>query len=154
MIKTTLTTFEAAKMLGHFSGWKVSNLAMHKILYLAHMFYMGRREDHSLLIVGEKFEAWKYGPVLPTLYHHVKFFGKDPVTDVFYSNNIVEEGPAADMIKEASEALAHAKPGVLVMNTHKPGGAWDKNYKRREKSIVIPDQDILKEYKDFYAKRK
>ena len=142
----TISTFEAAKTLGHFSDWRLSNLQMQKILYLAHMFYMGRNNGDPL--VDEEFQAWDYGPVLPSLYHKISFFGRDPVKDVFFGDNINKSNEAA-ILKEAAQSLANAKPGALVNYTHKSKGAWDKNYVQGARKRIIPNCDILEEYRNI-----
>ncbi|RWO77206.1 type II toxin-antitoxin system antitoxin SocA domain-containing protein [Mesorhizobium sp.] len=65
----TLHVLSAAKHLAKQSGWSLSNLELQKILYLAHMFYLGRTGEP---LVSGHFEAWDYGPVHPDLYHRVK----------------------------------------------------------------------------------
>jgi uncharacterized phage-associated protein len=63
----TISVFDAARTLGYYSDWKLSNLQMQKILYLAHMVYMDKNSGEPL--VDEDFQAWDYGPVLPSLYY-------------------------------------------------------------------------------------
>jgi len=139
----TVSTREAAKALGHFSDWSFSNLQMQKILYLAHMFYMGRHQGEPL--VDEHFEAWDYGPVLPSLYHDVKFFGSAPVKDVFFSTQLIQ-GREANIIQEAARAFENTRAGQLVAATHKEGGAWATHYMPGVRGIIIPNGDILREY--------
>ena len=67
-----IDVFVAAKTLGIECGWCVSNLKMQKILYLAHLDYMGKNNER---LVESSFEAWDYGPVQPELYHKLKRFG-------------------------------------------------------------------------------
>lgn len=141
----TISTFEAAKALGHFAGWRLSNLQMQKILYLAHMFYMGRNGGEPL--INEEFQAWDYGPVLPTLYHKISFLGRNPVHDVFYGVRLMQEGKEAQILHEAAQNLSKARPGALVNYTHKPLGAWDRNYVQGARNRIIPNDQILEEYR-------
>jgi uncharacterized phage-associated protein len=140
----TISTFDAAKTLGHFSDWSLSNLQMQKILYIAHMFYMGK---HGEPLVDERFQAWDYGPVLPKLYEKIKFYGREPVKDVFYNSEIKKDCKEGNIIRDAATALKDAKPGVLVSYTHKHNGAWEKNYLPGERFVVIPNEDIISEYR-------
>ena len=74
----TVTVLEAGKQMGRYSGWKLSNLEMQKIVYLVHMFHLGRNDRP--LVYGY-FEAWNLGPVHPDLYHFVKGFGARPINN-------------------------------------------------------------------------
>lgn len=140
----TISVFVAAKALGEFSGWNLSNLKIQKILYIAHMFYMGNNEGAPL--INDSFEAWDYGPVIPSLYHKLKIFGSDPVRDIFYDVFIRMNTKEIESIRLAAEAFSFVSPAKLVALTHSRGGAWDKNYYSGGKGIVIPNSDILAEY--------
>jgi len=134
----------AAKRVAERSGWSLSNLELQKILYLAHMFHLGRTGEP--LVYGN-FEAWDYGPVHPTLYHHAKMFGSSPVENIFHSVPAIPDGPEAEILDEATQGLSGASPGRLVAATHRIGGAWEKNYVPGTRNVIIPNADILGEYK-------
>ena len=139
----TISVFDAAKTLGHYSGWKLSNLQMQKILYLAHMVYMGENDGSPL--IDETFQSWDYGPVLPSLYYKVKFFGNKPVQDVFNRNKIWTDGEESRILKEAAKQFSNVHPGSLITLTHRENGAWDGTYIRGA-NIPIPNDKILAEY--------
>ena len=141
-----IKTFDAAKTIGELTNWRLSNLQMQKILYLAHMFYMGK---HGGPLLDEEFEAWDYGPVLPSLYHKIKFFGSGPVHDIFYNNRIIKDGPEAEILNQAAQKFAHTKPGTLVAYTHREDGAWSKNYAPGARNMPIKNDDIVREYQSL-----
>lgn len=140
MIATSL----AAKHLCEKSGWRVSNLQLQKMLYLADMNFVGKNSER---LIDEDFEAWDYGPVLPTLYHTCKAFGAKPVPNVFWGvGNIIGTREAA-MLDAAWENLRAMNPGRLVENTHWAGGAWAKRYVPGAKGIKIETGDMIDEYR-------
>lgn len=141
----TLPVYVAAKRMCEHSGWSLSNLELQKLLYIAHMFHMG--ETGEPLISGH-FEAWDYGPVNPALYHRAKIFGSSPVGNVFRGVSDIKEGPERETLDSAVDQLGHAAPGKLVAITHWEDGAWAKHYTPGMKNIVIPNEDILKEFQD------
>lgn len=108
---------------------------------------MGEHDGEPL--VDEYFQAWDYGPVLPKLYHEAKFLGIKPVDDIFYGTSLANSGHEFDMLKRAAGELTNLKPGRLVQYTHRPGGAWAKNYRAGLRNVPIPNEDILTEYKSF-----
>lgn len=138
----TISPNSAAQFICERSGWSVTQLALQKILYLAHMVHLGR--GHGPLVHGS-FEAWDYGPVHPALYHKVKSFGSKPIPNVFWSQEAIG-GTARDTLQEACDNLLHLSPGALVQNTHWKDGAWALNYSPSAKNILIPERDIIAEY--------
>lgn len=140
----TVLVISAAKHIAKRSGWALSNLELQKILYIAHMFHLGRTNGQPL--VYGSFESWDYGPVHPDLYHKVKVFGSDPVQNVFHDTQDIENCPERDILDEAFDNFGNAGHGKLVSATHRFGGAWDLNYMRGAKHCLIPNEDILNEY--------
>lgn len=142
----SLHPFSAARRVCQLSGGRVSNLALNKILYVAQMIYLGQNGGAEPLI-SERFEAWDYGPVLPSVYRAAKPFGSHPVRDVFGNAPEVPEGPAADALEQAVKVMGNKSPGQMVAITHWEQGAWARHYVPGAKGIAIPDEDILAEYR-------
>ena len=128
------------------SGWNLTNLKLQKILYIAHMIYVG--QNNGAIFIDEPFEAWDFGPVLPRLYHRVKIFGNNPIRDIFPDADFIEGTEAGKHLTEASVHLAQKSAAELVAITHWKGGAWAKHYKKGMRGIIIPTSDILQEYRD------
>lgn len=137
----------AARKICEVGDWKVTNLQLQKILYLAHMVFMGNNNGRPL--IREGFEAWDYGPVVPALYHEAKKYGSKPIRMGFYSLQDISGTPEEKELEDACDALLSKSAGQLVSMTHRPGGAWDKHYSPHTRGIVIPNQDILQEYRDL-----
>ena len=145
-----IDVFVAAKTLGDACDWSVSNLKMQKILYLAHLGYMGKHKEH---LIKTPFEAWDYGPVQPALYHKLKRFGARNVSDIFYNEKTLTEGKECDVLQDMSK-LCSVTPGELVAITHREGGAWSKVYKPGALGMVIPDKLIFEEYDELFSENK
>ncbi|WP_209018555.1 Panacea domain-containing protein [Endobacterium cereale] len=134
----------AAKHLCEISGWRLSNLQLQKLLYLADMNFVGATGER---LVDEDFEAWDYGPVLPSLYHRCKSFGSKSVPDVFWGVGSIAGRPEAEMLDTAWENLKSQSPGQLVENTHWDQGAWAKRYVPGAKGVKIATGDMIEEYR-------
>jgi uncharacterized phage-associated protein len=136
----------AAKTICMLRDWSVSNLEVQKILYLAHMYYMGVHDGAPL--VYEPFEAWNYGPVIPDLYHRMKTFGSGPVQNVFHWIDPVQGGtPEFETLREVIEGTKNLRSSQLVANTHWTGGAWANTYRPNIMGLKIPNAAILNEYR-------
>lgn len=148
-MKTNPSTGVIAKYLCELSGWSLTNLKLQKILYLSHMVHLG---TVGTPLLGEKFQAWDLGPVLPGLYHEVKIFGNEPIQNIFYK--VPDPSPeVAAFLKRAWDALGKRSASQLVSMTHDNGGAWAKHYRPEARGVVIPDEDILAEYQSKGQKR-
>ncbi len=138
-----LSTSAAAKAACELRGWNVSNLEIQKILYIAHMIHLG---EHGVPLVNEIFQAWDYGPVLPSLYRALAMFGAEPVKDVFYRTGSSEGTPERATMDRVVPFLARLTPGQLIDVTHWPHGAWAKVYRPGVRGIPIPNSLVKHEY--------
>jgi len=146
----SVEALDAAKTVGHHLNWEISNLRMHKVLYMAHMLYMGKHDGTRL--IADDFEAWKYGPVIRNVYYRLKDFGKDSIApDAFSDRNFVESAARAEYLKDAADMLVDIPSYELVDLTHHPRGAWAKVYvANSETRPVLRDEDIVTEYQELY----
>ncbi len=151
-ISSPVSVFSAAKWFCNKSGWTLSNLELQKMIYLAHMFYMGKHDKHEPLI-GGVFQAWDYGPVNPELYHQLKDFGPDFVTPdaLSFSPDIPE---SHNGIKDCNIVINQIPRNRLVAITHWEHGAWRKIYRPGIHHLVIPNEEIVKEWekREEYAR--
>lgn len=128
------------------SNWSVSNLQLQKLMYLAQMIYMGRTGGKKLF--EGNFQAWDYGPVEPDLYHRLKMFGAAPAQNVFLNAlTFDKDDPRRKVMDDVCSRFLKYSGGDLVEITHWDEGAWAKHYVPKARSITIPDEAILDEYK-------
>lgn len=141
----TVSALSAARTLCEMRNWHLSNLALQKILYIAHMAHLGRC---GAPLFAERIEAWDYGPVVPVVYQRVRGFGSDPIKNVFHWIADVPKGTKEyEILEETEKATRNLSPGQLVSITHWPDGAWAKAYRPGARGIAIPDEDIMDEYR-------
>lgn len=142
----TVSALAAARHLGRTSDWTLSNLKMQKLLYLADMVHFG---DHGERLVFGNFEAWDYGPVHPELYRVARIFGSDPVKDVFRAAPLRPGSSELSTLDEAYQHLGGLPAAKLVDITHKKEGAWYRNYVPGARHVIIPEADMLTEYRSL-----
>ncbi len=129
----------------------VTNLDIQKISYIAYAHYLVIKKKR---LIKEKFEAWSYGPVIPSLYYELKKYGATPI-DRFIADSengqekeplFVENKSVEQFLSFVYDAYKGYTPMDLVFLTHKKDGAWYKTIESPEK--VISDKLIKEEYKD------
>lgn len=140
--------FEVAKKLCEAGDWKITNLQLQKMLYIAQVLYLGRTGRH-LFRAG--FQAWDYGPVEPDVYHKFKFFGNKPIEEWAFPD-VEENCNKKELLFIASIAkqLSQMKPSKLVGLTHRYGTGWYKNYQPDEKELGISEDDMKEEYQGVW----
>jgi uncharacterized phage-associated protein len=144
-----VSSISAARTLCELRDWKLSNLELQKLLYLSEMYNLGMYDQP---LIDDDFEAWDYGPVVPSVYARARGYGSGPIPNVFHWVTSVPAGTRDyAMLKEISEQAKRFTAGQLVDITHWANGAWAKHYRSGERSIVIPKMDIRKEYLDRAA---
>ena len=119
--------------MGDLAGTPLTNMALQKLVYLAHGWHIVR-EGRPLTV--NHFEAWKLGPVVRCLYDALKASGDQPVTDRIKWFNALE-----NRVEIARTPLAAHERGFLaeMFNvygrrsalelsrlTHEPGGPWHR----------------------------
>lgn len=142
-----ITPQEAAFQLCKLSEWTLTNLKLQKLLYLCHLYYIGEKEKPLL---NEKFEAWTYGPVVPSLYFKLKGFHNRSIQNVFYDVPATLNTEEILFINNKYPELSSKSSWDLVVMTHLKGGAWEKYFDDNCKYNEIPNADIKQEYIDFY----
>lgn len=135
----------AARTLGELSGWRQTNLEMQKVLYIAHMLHLGRTGEP---LFADRFEAWDFGPVIPSLYRRLRQFGGGIVTSVSAPAIFAFGTSHAFAVDDAFTMTQHMSAGQLVTFAHRPGGAWEKAYRPGERGCAISPNDIIKEWEE------
>lgn len=128
------------------SGRPISNLKLQKVLYFLWKGYY--RENNEYLFDDDSFFAWKFGPVVPSVYYEYFMFGAYPI-----SNGLLEpfnEGSLCpkvqQFIESAMKDYQDKSVAELIKQTHAKGGAWDRIFRDR-KGIkeIIPYEEIIKD---------
>jgi len=120
-------------------GESLSPMRLIKLVYIAHGWHYGLL--HKPLI-NEHPEAWRYGPVVPSLYHEFKEFGNEPITRPAMDFDVGSTGVGSFELRphapptssESSESCAlmdavwssYRPFNALQLSemTHRPGTPW------------------------------
>lgn len=135
---------------GGFTPFQVQKLA-----YLAHGFYFAL---YGQPLLNETIEAWKYGPVIPTLYHEFKEWGRDPIKRFALDYHPEKDGfsmpvipqkltyaSAKNVIEQVVEKYGNLSATELYNLTHEQGGPWDRAFEEGIFGKDIPN-DLIREH--------
>lgn len=124
----------------------VTNLQLNKLVYYAQAWNLVLKGEP---LFEEDFQAWDYGPVLPTVYNTFKKYGKNLIVNISgnYSHDIFSNDEINFLIDVYREYGKYS-PNELVYMTHTLGGPWHQVYKHGENEII--PKDLIK---DFYSKQ-
>ncbi len=103
----------------------------------------------------DRIEAWQYGPVIPSLYHQLKQFGRKPITkqimdydfyeDEFFYWKLQADTPTELLIRESWNYYKVLSPGKMVDLTHDPGTPWRQTVLAKGFNAEIEDR-LIKEH--------
>jgi uncharacterized phage-associated protein len=106
-------------------GQSMTNLAAQKLAFFCHGWHLALNDAP---LVDEEFEAWKLGPVLPSLYHTFKAFSSNPIPA---NHPIVQEqtpldpgSPSSALVDQVLAAYAPFTSAQLVTLSHTSDGPW------------------------------
>lgn len=98
----------------------VSNLELQKIMYFLQMVFMRENNGNELII--DDFCAWKYGPVIPSVYSLYSGYGGNLISNFYNCSDI--DSYTAQFMQPLIERLESKGPWELVDLTHKAGTPW------------------------------
>jgi uncharacterized phage-associated protein len=112
----------------------VDHMKVHKLLYISHGYFIARTGEPLL---NELFQAWKLGPVIPSVYHRLKKYGAAPITeyaeayDARIGATVPIAAPEGDAEYEKVREFVWSHYGTresmaLSRLTHRDGGAWER----------------------------
>ena len=124
----------------------LSPMKLQKLIYFTYRDYL-QSADNQLF--SESISAWKYGPVVESVYNHFKPFGSKSI-DKFYRNS----AGVVFVLSESSEVFGNVIRSIwgkyrffsgidLSKITHRPGTAWYKAW--TNSWYYLNDQDIKDE---------
>ena len=133
---------------------KISVLKLVKLCYIAQGFSLAVLDRP--IFNDDRIEAWKYGPVVPSIYHEFKHFGRDYITEKseFVTRtddfSCMKETPSLTdendkkIVQIVWNMYGELSANRLIDLTHKSGTPWDLTY-RPNLNNIIPN-DLIKEY--------
>lgn len=135
----------------------IDPMKLQKLVYISHGWNLAILVDP---LISQAVKAWKYGPVIPDLYHEFKEFGADPIARKARRVD-PETGSLVDFPAEIASETVQVVDRVwdsykdytgvqLSTLTHQPGTPWHQVMEFRKRhpnaSLWIPNKLIRDHY--------
>ena len=140
--------------LAHESNSPIKILRLMKLTYIAHGFMLAILERSAFNPRFDWVEAWKYGPVIPSVYHSFKRYGNNPIVDktvIIQNEEKKGDDYVVDVVTPELDGEEEQKVCKLVWNMykdyddgklvdvlHKQGSPWSLVYEPGQNN-PIPD---------------
>ncbi|OEJ98738.1 hypothetical protein A8C32_05950 [Flavivirga aquatica] len=138
--------FDIAKELLKFAKEDAVHMGTMKLLkltYISHGYYLGFKGKP---LFSNEVQAWKYGPVIPELYHVTKRFGSRSVdleiVNLYSENNLNETDKK--FLKIIWNNYKKYNGLQLSSKTHEKNTPWDLVYNKVHYKTI--DNSVIEEY--------
>ena len=137
----------------------LSPLMVNKLVYLAHGYTLAL---YDISLIVDKVEAWKYGPVIPSLFYTMHNYGDNKIDKLLYCNTYTKDPTKMADRKEFLGKNLHQYDKILdmIIKTyssmditsllgimHAKDTPWYKYYKTGKYGVKIPDKMTQKYFK-------
>ena len=127
------------------TGDFVTNMQLQKLLYFTNGIYLYYKNKP---LIKEKFQAWRYGPVIKQLYDDLKYAGSSYIKNTIDAGNQVNiEDDVYILLQSVDRAYGTMDGWKLSEISHIKEGAWDKATGLDE---YLNDEDIKIEFEKFH----
>ena len=142
------------------TGEVVTPMKAVKLVYISHGWYLGLTDEP---LINEQIEAWKYGPVVPSVYYAFRSYGSSTITqlapvaepDGQYHYRTVSDTSLVPFLNKVWDLYKELDGLQLSALTHQADTPWFKAwYKDGGKDILgkpIGNDSIAQHYKELAA---
>lgn len=138
-------------------GTELTPMKLVKLTYIAHGWYLALSDGKPL--ISDSVQAWKYGPVVPEVYHRFKRYGSGPITSVeqrLGATPSVSDPKITKFLDRIWNVYGKYTGLQLSTLTHRPGTPWDivwnQNNGKNSLDVTIPNGIIEDHYKSKMVK--
>lgn len=129
-------------------GIQLTHMQLQKLTYIAHGLSLA---GYNTPLLNQPVAAWKFGPVIPSLYHEFKCYRSDYITPRPFSINMPQHDVnLLNLVVDTYGTLSGVRLSEL---THMPGTPWDVvwNYNGgcNMENAVISDNTIQTYYRNM-----
>ena len=111
----------------------ITNQKLNNLMYFAQGWSLALR---GRPLFSNEIQAWRYGPVIPAIYHEYRNCGNMPLTvvDDSYSSNVFS-GEEYSLLLDIYAEYGRYTARALTEMTHEPKTPWSRVYLEEPKSV-------------------
>ena len=144
----------------------LTQMKLHKLLFYAHGWHLGFK---GRPLIDETFEAWTYGPVVPSIRAEFRSFGSRPIDVPAYMLSPLDgrfepvppvdgaDGFSGELLERVWKVYKGFSASQLSALTHKPDSPWTQaraGYTGVVRFPPIPNSLIQKHFKQRIRKNR
>jgi len=144
------SSFDIAKRilaLAQKDSQQITPMKLLKLVYIMHGWHLGIKDEP---LINDAIQAWKYGPVIPELYHKIKRFGTSQVDpdliDLYAEKELNKED--SEFVETIWEEYGEMTAIELSALTHMQGSAWSNTY-NGQLHVPITNEEIKQYYRQL-----
>ena len=121
-VTTALDVANALIAKSHSVSSPISHMKLQKLVYFAFGWYGAITKQN---LFEDEIQAWKFGPVVPDLYHRFKLYYLNPIPlNHFFASGSRLNPELLPLINKIWEVYGHFSAEELVNKTHEVGTPW------------------------------
>lgn len=140
-------------------GIDMTPMKLIKLVYIAHGWYLGLFNTE---LISEPTEAWKYGPVVSSVYQRFKKYKTERISNIDFPDekskneyySLSNNGEITAFLDKIWEVYKTYSGGQLSDLTHQPNTPWSKTWNENGGSLtygaIIPNEMIKAHYKEKF----
>lgn len=138
-------------------GSELTPMKLVKLAYLSHGWHLALSKGDGEPLLGEFIYAWKYGPVVRSIYNIFKSYGKSRISSVQMDNEgkipSIIDNDVKTLLDKVWDIYKNYSGPQLSTLTHESGSPWDTIWNmdggKHRLDAVIPNQLI----RDYYRQK-
>jgi uncharacterized phage-associated protein len=154
------SAIQVANYILHLAGTKGQSLTPMQLLKLVYIAEGWHQKFYSLALIDEPIQAWKYGPVIPSLYFAIRNFGADAIEglirdpqDGTFPNLPADAEQAQMVVEQVYKVYGHLTGTELSRISHSPESPWSIVTKQGAdigRNKVIPAEELRTYFSKVY----
>lgn len=122
----------------------ITPMKIQKLTYFCHAWMLGLGYGP---LFQDAVESWQYGPVIRALYHSLKGYGGDRITQPYLEQPAEFTELEERIIRVIWRQYGQMSGIRLSRMTHASGSPWEQTYRKEKRSQIIHNHVI----RDYYA---
>ena len=138
---SALTVAQQILWIANQRGKQLTPMQLLKLVYISHGWMLGL---YNRPLFEDEIEAWRYGPVVRSVYSKYKRFGASPISDDVQDQGCSFDEYALNVMEQVVEVYGDYNGLMLSSLCHQPGSPWEITIKETGENSII--QNDLIEY--------